>query len=410
MQAFADQGATVVDDPAAADLAVVNSCTVTHESEAKLRRLVRRLGRQGKRLETVVMGCAAARDDGAIAALPGVRAVIGGAEPAAVLRAAGMSSPPVPLSAMRRGGTTSRSRGLLKIQDGCDEHCTFCATTIARGANRSRSIPELVAEAQALAEHHAEIVLTGIHIGTYGQDRTTDPGRKPGEEPDGPPLGDPRARARGQSSLGRLLEALIVAVPQVRFRLSSIEATEVDDTIARLLIDAPRQLAAHLHAPLQSGSNRVLKRMGRHWYTAESYRARLEWLAARLLVLGLGADIIAGFPGETDDDHRATVALVEALPFTYLHVFPYSERPGAAAARLGAPVPPRVLHQRARELRDLGEAKARRHHAGRVGRRADGVVSGHGAGKVEVLTQDYVSVYLPTHEWNGSARFEVTVR
>ncbi len=214
VQAFADQGATVVDDPAAADLAVVNSCTVTHESEAKLRRLVRRLGRQGKRLETVVMGCAAARDDGAIAALPGVRAVIGGAEPAAVLRAAGMSSPPVPLSAMRRGGTTSRSRGLLKIQDGCDEHCTFCATTIARGANRSRSIPELVAEAQALAEHHAEIVLTGIHIGTYGQDRTTDPGRKPGEEPDGPPLGDPRARARGQSSLGRLLEALISKRPR----------------------------------------------------------------------------------------------------------------------------------------------------------------------------------------------------
>ena len=328
VQAFADQGATVVDDPAAADLAVVNSCTVTHESEAKLRRLVRRLGRQGKRLETVVMGCAAARDDGAIAALPGVRAVIGGAEPAAVLRAAGMSGV---------GGSGFGTRAL-----------------------------------------------------------------RPGSR-----VPSPEARA---PCLGRLLEALIAAVPQVRFRLSSIEATEVDDTIARLLIDAPRHLAAHLHAPLQSGSNRVLKRMGRHWYTAESYRARLEWLAAQLPVFGLGADIIAGFPGETDDDHRATAALVEALPFTYLHVFPYSERPGAAAARLGAPVPPRVLHQRARELRDLGEAKARRHRAGRVGRRADGVVSGHGAGKVEVLTQDYVSVYLPTHEWNGSARFEVTVR
>ncbi len=104
------------------------------------------------------------------------------------------------------------------------------------------------------------------------------------------------------------------------------------------------------------------------------------------------------------------MALVAALPFTYLHVFPYSERPGAAAARLGAPVPPPVLHQRARELRELGEAKARRHHAGRVGQPADGVVSGHGAGKVEVLTQDYVSVYLPTQEWNGSARFEVTIR
>ena len=390
-QAFADQGATMVDDPAAADVAVVNSCTVTHEAEVKLRRFVRRLAR-GNRLETVVMGCAAARDDGTIAALPHVRAVVGGAEPARVVAAAGLSSPPVPLSAMRRGGTTSRSRGLLKIQDGCDEHCTFCATTIARGANRSRSISELIEEARALAERHAEIVLTGVHIGTYGQDRERGNGK------------------RERCSLGELLEALITAVPAVRFRLSSIEATEVDDTIARLLIEAPRNLAAHLHAPLQSGSNRVLKRMGRHWYTAEAYRARLEWLAARLPVLGLGADIIAGFPGETEDDHRATMALVAALPFTYLHVFPYSERPGAAAARLGAPVPPPVLHQRARELRQLGEAKARRHHAGRVGQPADGVVSGHGAGKVEVLTQDYVSVYLPTQEWNGSARFEVTIR
>ncbi|HXL08562.1 MAG TPA: MiaB/RimO family radical SAM methylthiotransferase [Gemmatimonadales bacterium] len=410
-QAFADQGATMVDDPAAADVAVVNSCTVTHEAEVKLRRFVRRLAR-GNRLETVVMGCAAARDDGTIAALPHVRAVVGGAEPARVVAAAGLSSPPVPLSAMRRGGTTSRSRGLLKIQDGCDEHCTFCATTIARGANRSRSISELIEEARALAERHAEIVLTGVHIGTYGQDRSgwTDPGATPrgSQEVSGPD--NPGARPRGWSTLGDLLKALITAVPAVRFRLSSIEATEVDDTIARLLIEAPRNLAAHLHAPLQSGSNRVLKRMGRHWYTAEAYRARLEWLAARLPVLGLGADIIAGFPGETEDDHRATMALVAALPFTYLHVFPYSERPGAAAARLGAPVPPPVLHQRARELRELGEAEARRHHAGRVGQPADGVVSGHGAGKVEVLTQDYVSVYLPTQEWNGSARFEVTIR
>jgi len=393
-QAFADQGATVVEDPAAADVAVVNSCTVTRESEAKLRRFVRRLARQGERLETVVMGCAAARDGGAIAALPRVRAVVGGADPAQVVRAAGLAMPAnvgaQHAAPLHRDGV--RTRALLKIQDGCDEHCTFCATTLARGANRSRAIPELVQEARVLAEHHAEIVLTGVHIGTYGQDREAGNGK------------------RETSSLGELLEALITAVPAVRFRLSSIEATEVDDTIARFLIEAPRHLAAHLHAPLQSGSNRVLKRMGRHWYTAETYRARLEWLAARLPVLGLGADIIAGFPGETDDDHAATMALVAALPFTYLHVFPYSERPGAAAARLGVPVPPRVLHQRARELRQLGEAKARRHHAARVGQTADGVVSGHGAGKVEVLTQDYVSLYLPTQEWNGSARFEVTVR
>jgi len=388
-QAFSDHGATVVDDLAAADLAVVNSCTVTHESEAKLRRLVRRLAHGRPAPRTVVMGCAAARDDGAIAALPGVRAVVGGADPARVLAAAGLKPTRVD-PVLRR--FTANARGWLKIQDGCDEHCTFCATTLARGANRSRGIPELVAEARALAEHHAEIVLTGVHIGTYGKDRE-------------------RGNGKGEGcSLGDLVEALVSAVPVVRFRLSSIEATEVNDTIAGLLIEAPRNLAAHLHAPLQSGSNRVLKRMGRHWYTAESYRARLDWIAARLPAFGLGADILAGFPGETDDDHEATMALVAALPFTYLHVFPYSERPGAAAARLGAPVPPRVLHQRALELRELGDTKARRHHAGRVGQRADGVVSGHGAGKVEVLTQDYVSVYLPTQEWNGSARFEVTIR
>jgi threonylcarbamoyladenosine tRNA methylthiotransferase MtaB len=415
-QAFAEQGLVAVDDPAAADLAIVNSCTVTQESEAKLGRLIRRLARRGG-VETVVMGCAAARDGGAIAALPSVRAVVGGAEPAQVLQAAGFASPlsargPHPLtpSPSGRGGTTGRFRGLLKIQDGCDEHCTFCATTIARGANRSRGIPELVEEATALAEHHAEIVLTGIHIGTYGQDRSTDPGRKPGEEPDLSPAGVPRARARGQSTLGDLLEALISAVPQVRFRLSSIEATEVDDTIARLLIEAPANLAAHLHAPLQSGSNRILKRMGRHWYTAESYRARLEWLAERLPVFGLGADIIAGFPGEGDGDHRETVALVDALPFTYLHVFPYSERPGAASGRLGERLPPGAIRARARELRERGEAKARAYRARRCGQRADGVMCGRGDGKVEVLTEDYLSIYLPTHEWNGRPRFEVTVR
>jgi threonylcarbamoyladenosine tRNA methylthiotransferase MtaB len=394
-RAFEHAGAAVVDDPAAADLAVVNSCTVTHESEAKLGRLVRRLARQRGGIQTVVMGCAAALDHGHIAALPSVRAVVGGADPAQVLRAAGVAvGVGVEAGAQHAAPLhgQGRSRGLLKIQDGCDEHCTFCATTIARGANRSRSIPELVEEARVLAEQHAEIVLTGVHIGTWGQDRE-------------------RGAGSGTlRSLGELLEALIGAVPSVRFRLSSIEATEVDDMIARLLIEAPRHLAAHLHAPLQSGADRILKRMGRHWYTAASYRARLEWLAERMPVLGLGADIIAGFPGETDADHRATLALVEALPFTYLHVFPYSERPGVAATRLPDPIAPANLRDRARELRELGEAKERAYRLTRLGRRADGVVCGRGEGQVEVLTEDYLSVYLPVDEWDGSARFDITVR
>ncbi len=407
-QAFADQGAVVVDDPAAADVAVVNSCTVTAESETKLRRLVRGLARRDSKLATVVMGCAAALDDGRIAGLPSVRAVVGGADPGAVLEAAGVAHARLE-PVLRR--FHANARGWLKIQDGCDEHCTFCATTIARGVNRSRPIPELIAEARALSEHHAEVVLTGIHIGTYGRDRAADPGptARGSHQPTLFPI-DPGAPPRGQPTLGELLEALITAVPQVRFRLSSIEATEVDDTIARLLIEAPESLAAHLHAPLQSGSNRVLKRMGRHWYTAESYRARLEWLAERLPVFGLGADVIAGFPGETEADHRATLGLVDALPFTYLHVFPFSVRPDAPAARLSDQLSPATVHGRARELRQLGEAKARAYRASRVGQTADGVMSGHGVGQIELLTQDYLSVYLPTTEWDGRPRREVTVR
>src|SRR6266851_5240417 len=388
-QAFADQGAVVVAEPADADLAVINSCTVTGESEAKLRHFVRRLGRAG--CPSVVMGCAAARDQGrgAIAALPGVQAVVGGADPVAVLRSAGYHVPRVD-PVLRRFQTNGR--GWLKIQDGCDEHCTFCATTLARGANRSRSLAVLVAEAEALAAHHAELVVTGVHIGTYGKDRASGSG------------------STETSSLGELLEALIDAVPGVRFRLSSIEATEVDERIARLLIEAPRHLAAHLHAPLQSGSNRVLKCMGRHWYTAESYRARIEWLAERLPVFGLGADVIAGFPGETDADHHASLTLVHALPFTYLHVFPFSVRPDAPAARLAGQLRPEAIRERARELREVGAAKAAAYREHRRGQTADGVVSGRLKGQVEVMTEDYLSVYLDTDLWDGRPRFEVTVR
>ncbi|HSD30938.1 MAG TPA: MiaB/RimO family radical SAM methylthiotransferase [Gemmatimonadales bacterium] len=383
-QAFADAGVSVVDAPEAADLAVVNSCTVTHESEAKLRRYVRRQARAGR--DAIVMGCAAALDDGTLAALPGVRAVVGGADPLPVLRAAGVAVERVD-PVLRR--FNAGARGWLKIQDGCDEHCTFCATTVARGSNRSRPVEEIVAEARALAVHHAELVLTGVHIGTYGRDG----GRGTGDG----------------VTLGALLEALVSAVPGVRFRLSSVEATEVDDRLARLLIEAPRHVAPHLHAPLQSGADRLLKRMGRHWYTAASYRARIEWLAERLPVFGLGADVIAGFPGETAADHDATFTLLDTLPFTYLHVFPFSVRPDAPAARMAARVPEAVVRDRARELRALGDAKAAAHRTLRHGARADGVVCGRADGRVDVLTEDYLSVYLSSHAWDGRPRLDVTV-
>ena len=381
-------GCTVVERVATAEVAVVNSCTVTHVGEAKLRGFVRRIARARPDLRTVVMGCAAALDDGTIAALPSVEAVVAGADAVAVTRALGIgdsgsgvgesalaapvSNPqsPIPNPPLLQGFANS-SRAWLKIQDGCDEHCTFCATTLARGEQVSRAPDAAVAEARLLALRHAEIVLTGVHIGTYGRDR-----------------GD-------GWTLGRLAARLVDAVDSVRFRLSSVEATEVDAELERLMRERPDRLAPHLHAPLQSGSDRVLRRMGRHWYTVGAYRRRVERLASQVTPLGLGADVIVGFPGESDADHRATVQLVEDLPFTYLHVFPYSPRAGTAAPRLGAPPAPAVVRERSAELRALAVRKATVHRSARAGGRADLVLEARQAGLAQSLTEDYLGVLVP---------------
>jgi len=209
--------------------------------------------------------------------------------------------------------------------------------------------------------------------------------------------------------LGGLLERLIATVPQVRFRLGSVEATEVDDTLARLLIEAPRNLAAHLHAPLQSGSNRVLSAWaGTGTRPSHTGRGSSGWRNG-LPVFGLGADVIAGFPGEADEDHRASIALLRALPFTYLHIFPFSVRPDAPAARLPGHCHPRLY---ASGRASCGcSAKRRRRSIGehRRGQTADGILTGHRNGQFEVMTEDYLSVYLDTHLWDGRPRFEVTV-
>jgi threonylcarbamoyladenosine tRNA methylthiotransferase MtaB len=346
---------------------------VTREAEADLRAAVRRAARAQPALRTVIMGCAtglaAHRGDGSLRALPTVEELVPGADMHAIARAIGLPNDTM----IARAATQTSARALLRVQDGCDEHCTFCATTLARGANRSRAADDLVAEAQRLAEHHEEIVITGIHIGSYGADLA--------------------------SSLGALVERLVREVPRVRFRLSSLEATEIDERLFELFADAASRVAPHLHAPLQSGSNAVLRRMGRHWYTAESYAEAVERLVAARPAFGVGADIIVGFPGETDLDHERTVALIERLPFTYLHVFPFSSRPGTAAERLGQPVPGPIMAQRARELRELGSRKAAAYRTSRIGGQADViVVRDADAGEREGVTEDYLSV-LPGASW-----------
>jgi threonylcarbamoyladenosine tRNA methylthiotransferase MtaB len=375
-------GGEITESAKDADIAVMNSCAVTAEAESDLRRAVRGAATARPGLPVIVMGCASARDDGRIAALPGVSHVIGGADLPAIAMALNLD----PALAGARAAVQTGSRALLRIQDGCDEHCTFCATTLARGASRSRSVQSLEEEAAALAAEHPEIVITGIHIGSYGTD-----------------IG---------SSLGALMTRLVRQVPLVRFRLSSLEATEIDEALAELLADDPSRVAPHLHAPLQSGSDGVLRRMGRHWYSAATYAAAIERLASRLPVFGLGADVMTGFPGETAADHGETVALVQSLPFTYLHVFPYSARPGTAAGRLGAAVDGRHARERAAELRAISDARGAAHRVARAGGRADIVVVGTGApgGRRHGLTEDYLSVSLDDSSIPRRSRFSGTLQ
>lgn len=360
---LARSGAELTDDPAEADVAIFNSCAVTTAAEAELRHAVRATARVAPAVRTLVTGCAASRSREALAALPGVSDVIPGADLEAVARALALP----PSVALATAGEQSGARAVLRVQDGCDEHCTFCATTLARGAHRSRTADELVREARTLAERHGEIVLTGMHVGSWGKES-------------------------GQS-LGALVARLVRDVPSARFRLASVEATEVDDELRELLRDGGDRVCPYLHAPLQSGSDAVLRRMGRHWYTAATYAREVRRLVDGREAFGLGADLVTGFPGETDADHALTVSLVRELPFTHLHVFPYSPRPGTAALRLPAPVPTPIARARAAELRALGDEKAAAYRARRIGRTATvAVISG--ATPREGLTEDYLPVVI----------------
>ena len=360
-----------------AELCVVNTCTVTSQADADARRFVRRIARRNPRARIVVAGCSAVLRAADYRAMDEVGEVVEGHDPAAVLaaatrawggsRAEGAPATGAGLVQLRRDPLRRRAgatRGWLKVQDGCDRKCAFCATRLARGASRSREPGEVVAEAKVLAGTHPELVITGVHIGHYGRDL------------------DPR------SSLTALVRRLLDEVPGPRFRLGSIEATEIDDGMLRLLAASDGRLAPHLHMPLQSGADSVLRGM-RRWHTREQYRRRAHDIADAAAPIGLGADIITGFPGETAADHADTVDLVEELPFTYLHVFPWSPRDGTAAAELPGRIPQRISWERARELRSLGTAKGEQYARSRGGSQVEVVMEGDGG---TALTGDYLRV------------------
>ena len=393
-----DRGCTSAPTPATADIIVVNTCTVTASADAQARDAIRKFHAAKPAVRIIVTGCYAQRAPEELAALPGVSWVVGNSHkpqipqlvdslpaaapaesasgffPAARLH----SGSAVPfhsfvgaphLSRPRRdaapqlakiltgnifdrteffsapvlGGEGNHTRPTLKIQDGCNSRCAYCVIPFVRGRSRSLPPDAVIREILHLSETgYREIVLSGINLGTYGRDL--------------PP------RVEFEDLLRRILEETSVE----RLRISSIEPLDVTEDLVSLFASTDR-IAQHFHMPLQSGSDRILAAMHR-WYRAEHYARRVELIRERLAHAAIGADVITGFPGESEDDHAATLAFIESLPFTYLHVFSFSKRPGTKAATLASEVPGVTIKRRARELRALGESKAAAFRQSQLGR------------------------------------------
>ncbi len=349
---LAGRGLTLADRAETADLLVLNTCAVTAEAARDARRLVRRWGRLRPEAPILLTGCLATLEPAGLSALPGVAAVLdnprklrladqilawaeGSADPSSA------GSPPAGPSVLPPA--PGRSRAFLAAQDGCDQSCAFCASSLARGAARSRRPGEVLGRLRALeAAGYQEVVLTGLQLGAWGRDLAPE-----------------------RSDLAALVRQLLAGSALPRLRLSSLEPWSLGRDLPELWRD-PR-LQPQLHLPIQTGSDRLLKAMRRRG-SAAALRRLVAALRTASPHLALGTDLVAGLPGETAADHAATLALVRELGFCRLHVFPFSPRPGTAAAALPDQVPPALRRERAAELLALGEQLAAAHHQSLAGR------------------------------------------
>lgn len=329
-------GHAIVHDAAEADTIILNTCAVTAEAARDARHLTRRFNRANESAQIVLTGCYATLAPDVAAALPGVGRVVANDDKERLpllLDPALPADAPLfdrePIAREAQPGSYGRTRGFIKVQDGCDNRCTFCVTTVARGAGRSRPLPDIVAEVERFATAgYGEVVLTGVHLGSYGRD-----------------LG----RSEG---LRELVAALLEHTDIPRIRLSSLEPWEIAEGFFRLW-ENPR-LMPHLHLPLQSGSDRVLRRMARRTSRAD-FRALVDEARAHIPDLSVSTDIICGFPGETEADFAETLEYAEATGFSRIHAFSYSPRPGTAAARMAGQLPGPVKRERTGRLIALGE-------------------------------------------------------
>ena len=377
---FLRAGWEVVPFTDAADVYVVNTCTVTQISDAKSRQLLSRAHRANPEALVVAVGCYAELSPEALAALDGVGLVIGTSgkkdvvtrvtealqtrAPSAVIVPHEKETTFEPLTAVR----DSRTRATLKIQDGCVNYCAYCVIPYARGPLRSRPLDDISAEVEALAsEGYKEIVLTGIHLASYGRDLGQ------------PTLLDAIARASAPEGIRRI-------------RLGSLEPLFVDERVVKTLSDNPK-ICRQFHLSLQSGSDAVLRRMNRR-YTSAEYRAAVETLRKHMPDCAVTTDVIAGFCGETDAEHRETLAFCESMAFSRMHVFPFSVRAGTKAAAMDGQLPKAVKEARAAELIALGKRLTERYLAARVGVIVEVLCESGGAG----YSGDYIRVRVDAPE------------
>jgi len=399
-----------------ADLVVVNTCTVTSEADRDARKAIRRVHRDNPAAKILVTGCYAQRSPDELSALDGVEWVVGNSHKTRIGDIAVPTTPlaqiagaSAPASVDYHGALSAesifvsdiyaqrelltapvidagqdRSRPNVKVQDGCNNRCTFCIIPSVRGYSRSASADQIVAQIHDLQTDFPEIVLTGINLGRWGRDRD------------------------GRPRFTDLLEAILERTAVRKLRISSVEPMDWTQRLLELVAAEPR-IAKHVHVPLQSGSDSVLKRMRRR-YRASHYADRLERARSLMPHAGIGADVMVGFPGETDAEFEASRAFIESMPFTYLHVFTFSSREGTVAAKMPDQVPKVIKKERNRILRELADQKNAAFRASLVGHTFSAVTLDPRAdGNTPALTDNFLRMDLGDTSVSARRLVEVEV-
>jgi threonylcarbamoyladenosine tRNA methylthiotransferase MtaB len=385
-------------NPRNADLIVINSCTVTGRADRQVRQAIRRCHRENPDARLVVTGCYAERNPEALAEIPGVTCVLGNADRgrlSGVWRLEPDGEERIfhsPLDTEREDVMTgaahlgSKTRPFLKIQDGCDACCSYCIVPSVRGPERSAPPDEIVAAIERLVEqNYHEIVLTGVHLASYG---------------------------RGLDERPKLKEILrrVLEIPGLgRLRLSSIELIKFDLGIIELAVEH-RNFAPHFHIPLQSGSDRILKLMRRP-YRAARFVELLEEIRSRIPHVGLGTDVLVGFPGETDQDFEDTRKAVEKAQLSYIHVFPFSAREGTDAYSMPGKVPPKMIKERCEILRRLSQARNLEFRKKFVGTVLPAITLDReeGMGRSVALTENFIHARIAEREVEPNQLVEIRI-